>query len=194
MMSTAIVCPGPSLADLQERELFDYGLRIAVNGAVLWAGVMFDYWALSDGEVFRNCAPFLMSAMYRPRLWTHTKFGRDSFESIAGWTADTRTEYKRFRVTKYDREKLVELVNFGDDKSWPELTVFCAIALAVLKGSHKIVLFGADWEGSGYFKPGLQNARTDHTINRWERERNLFEQASRNLLKKNRIDLRRYVP
>jgi hypothetical protein len=62
------------------------------------------------------------------------------------------------------------------DKSfcWLESTMFVAIGMALLRGAKEIVVYGAPMTGSGYYRPGMENSRTDHTDRRWIAERMRF--------------------
>jgi hypothetical protein len=177
-LKASIFCPGQSLT-LQsfDRPQSDYGLCIAVNGAILIPFTIFAYWAIGDPELFKTCIEKMDGGDPRTKLWTYVGFGRPSAEPQAGWTQTIRAEFSRRTKVKFDRESLPLLVNLGADRSWYELTFFTAIALAVLKQADKITVYGADFSGSGYFLPELVNRRTDHTPVRWERERRLWDQA-----------------
>ncbi len=57
----------------------------------------------------------------------------------------------------------------GKDK-----TFYCAIALAIKKGARVIRVYGADFKGDGYYMPGLETVRKDHSDTRWQDEQIWF--------------------
>ena len=170
-----ILCPGPSLALYEtHKQIYrdDPDILTAVNGAILF-GLVFDYWAVIDIEVFNYCM--------RPEHHQLDNLFRDTTLLVPQrWNEDITDKsflypsYAKFNKEFFpgnSNEEFASFMPFGKDIQWRERTMFVAIALAALKGAKNIYLYGADMGGNGYYRQGLENYRTRHNEKRWQEER-----------------------
>jgi len=169
-----IVCPGPTLRDPKTQELVraDAPVRLAaVNGAILAPQYPFDFWVVSDTEVFETC---LGQGLYIRQDVLLLCPSRWEVE-LAGMHAMNKP-YQAFRrqhhptETNADFRMTLSLRSYPEEINWRESTVLMAIGLLISRGARRINLYAADMAGQGYFRPGLDNSRTIHTPKRWERE------------------------
>lgn len=174
-----VLCPGPSLTLLHREigppEFGQHDRVVAVNGAILKARQSAHFWAVGDPEVFKTCAGQMDPLPLKTVIWTHTKFGRESHESLAGWTFESRQTFYKFNNCSY--AQITDWVDLGPYKDWANYSFFCAIALAVLCNPASITIYGADFMGDGYFLPNIENERTNHSADRWRREKELYRNA-----------------
>lgn len=179
----AICCPGPSLS---RKGTLDAMLKsrpdtiVAVNGAIL-ESVDFDYWSVQDIEVFRSVSHFFDS--FSARLWIPDRWLTD----IPSYHADLLAKFETAEKEAYPSDRVdqyAQMMPFCRDLNWREFTMITAVGLAMMKGATLIRIYGADFMGSGYYRPGLENERTIHTEMRWATERDrldeVIEEAGKN--------------
>ena len=175
-----ICCPGPSLntSEVQENllsEEWDY--LIAVNGAFKLDIKWFDFWILQDMEVFSSVAK---------------GFSKQDSEKMTRCTLLVPDRWLQELPLLYPEiTRLFELMNkevfpgraveqyaatmpIGKNINWREYTLFAAIAEAIKRDAGVIKIYGADWSGQGYFVPGLENGRMQHSTRRWMDEIDKF--------------------
>lgn len=170
MTKWGIICPGPSLAlrETKERIVQDpLDYRVAVNGAII-EGLAFDYWAVSDMEVFETCAKKVNKPF--PIIWCPERW-RGYIHDPAFPAADFFCFSHECFPTAADTP-LTSMTHLPvEGVHWRETTFFIAIFLAIARGADIIFLYGVDHAGKGYFKKGLENYRAIHTDQRWHQER-----------------------
>lgn len=185
----AILCPGKSLNDLDIASVrCDAGQVIAVNYAILHRRFLPSFWALMDGEVFKECVAITNPESFASQgtaLWIPENF--ENAGQTAGWTYTHCEAYRAFAVLKFrdlDRMLAQPVLTSGIPKIlWQDCTLFTAIGLAVLMGAKEIHVYGADFNGKGYFREDLPgNFRTDHRPVRWKREKQEFSRIQALLL------------
>lgn len=180
------MCPGPSLNKWQGF-FCQTGHMIAVNGAM--SKYPADYWAMCDEEVFNDSIHKIPGDII-------SRCKEETILWIPGfWLnhADRRL-HQLFRIFKYETwENLSLEMKIGAGLPWRNYTMFCGIALAILKGAKHIFMYGADMSGSGYFAPGFENSRTRHDEKRWEDEWFWFKRISLECRAHN-IEIMRMIP
>lgn len=180
MSTWAILCPGKSLESYVSDPyaiIYDADHVIAVNYAILFAFITPAYWAMMDGEVFKECGDRMDLAHFsktaKTALWTPGNFENSS--RTAEWQHRDAEAYRAFSKLAWQHlERVLPHPLTGEALPWNGSTLFTAIGLAVLMGAGTINVYGADFSGQGYFLPGLGNFRTDHRPPRWQRERAEF--------------------
>lgn len=181
MKNWSILCPGPSLND-HEKFIHDKGCSITVNGAILKAISEERYfWAVQDPEPFVKCLKDEIEVFCSTQtvLLTHDNFQNMLNQVISGTKEQNYIQwiYDCMPKKEFDQQ-FFKRVMFDAGFPWRESTMFMAIAYAILQGAVHIRLYGCDMVGQGYFKEGLENDRTRHNYDRWQREYNLFELLS----------------
>lgn len=194
MKTWTIFCPGPSLAEFNLSTKLDKNWHpsqsIAVNGAIL-INLPISYWTMLDWEVFNACVDKMSKEKFEfvknnTTLWVN----RNWFTHMHSWAPDIERIFEMFRC-EFHQGGETEIELFQDENfeftrenvalgilKWTKdfsYTLFSAIVLAILKGAEEIRIYGADMKGAGYFKPGLENGKLNHTPHRWDVERKGFE-------------------
>jgi len=177
-----IYCPGPSLATWSDEQLLAHrniyeARTIAVNGAwckAHWA----EWWAIQDWELYSECVRSnnlgFDQKMFVPSHWiAHENRWTSEFCEKHGYGVSKFSERPHLCFRK---NSLNDLMPFGNTLPWCKYTMFAALALAIMNGANYIELYGADFEGKGYYKEGLENYRTNHEPHRWDNEKHLFEE------------------
>lgn len=190
----AILCPGKSLREARDVE-YDGEQVIAVNYALLFPDIHPTYWAVLDGEVFKECQDH---PLYRPSLcappvtlWTHDNF--ENAGRTAAWNVENCEQYRKMPALKWhELSRILPHPGLEARIAWESYTLFTAIGLAVLLGAKRINVYGADFDGHGYFLEGLGNFRTDHRPPRWKREYEEFQRIEK-VLSRNGITLLRHA-
>jgi len=176
-----IFCPGPSLKAVNGRVFSGIDHSIAVNGAVV-CGFYFDSWVVLDIEALE------VAARHRVCLKQTCPFSTLWFP--AGLVNELEQHHKtaskllgvimRTRHLRLYSRKDIKLFNNPcpriDHLLWRHFTMFIAIALAIRGGAKQIRVYGADLAGDRYFVPGLENERTRLNRERWEMEREIFNE------------------
>lgn len=148
MKTFNILCPGLSLEKF-EPCMLEAGDVIVVNSAIsVYPEAKF--WAMQDWEVYN--AAYEIPILFVPSSWT-----------------THRPDIQRNKIT-YEKGALGKAV--GVNLELDRYTMTAAIGLAIFCGAGRIVLFGADLAGEGYF--GSENKKTDHSEKRWVDERVLL--------------------
>lgn len=137
---------------------------------------------MCDEEVF--CSAY-KKIDFIPRLWIPSSW------IIHAQRRLPVEDFKKYQFETWDNLTLE--MSVGRGLPWRNYTMFCAIALATLKGADNIIIYGADMAGSGYFAPGFENSRTRHIEKRWEDERYWFGKIVREC-KQHDIEIIRMMP
>lgn len=181
-MEWTIFCPGPSLINLKDVEYNCFN-AITVNGAITKRFPV-RYWAMLDREVFRDCIKYLNGKeIDRIAATTRLWIPDDWPKYMKSQTPEVAHFFTLFDYEVYPLTRILSVAPFGQDRKWGLRTIFTAILLAIKKGAKLIRLYGADMNGQGYFKEGLENHRTRHTDLRWEAEIREFEAVKEECLR-----------
>jgi len=175
----SILCPGKSLEQLPRKET-PWQNAIAVNTAALYAPVQ--YWCCLDIEAFRVTLENMddREAAYLARMGQRLVCPQRWRANITRQAPDHVEHFDRMSKEYFDHvtkqgiaRNLPAWAKVGD---WTGYTMFCAMAFAIRHGATWIRIFGADLGGSGYFRPGVENEKTQHHAKRWSQERERFQE------------------
>jgi hypothetical protein len=194
MSRWAILCPGKSLATLDSYDVvYDGEQVIAVNYAILYKSIFPSYWAMLDGEVLKECAARTNLAFFARLpvpLWIPDNF--ENSGRTAEWEYSHFEAYRSFPSLKHKNlDQMLAQPAFQAKIAWQSYSLFTAVGLAVLMGAKEINVYGADFDGQGYFLDGLGNFRTDHRPARWKRESEEFDRIQK-VLQENGITVMRH--
>lgn len=189
MSNWIILCPGPSLreTDIPIDRLKESTI-VAVNGAIVYAHDVADWWAFMDPEVFDSVSRLidLNKLSKRTKIWSYWGIEDMGLSHDGGrWSGDTLSSFRLFQKEVFHREENPPDIKKQFPESvtpfysyeyipWNICTMFSAISLAYKKGAKHIQIYGADLKGRGYFHGGLCNMRMRHDEKRWSEERILF--------------------
>lgn len=176
-----ICCPGPSLNlratqhQIHNIDRCDY--LVALNCAIFNDSRLdFDYWVMSDIEVFEACYQRLHQLMPGKELkntilWTPARW----LDDIPRDYDPLKSFFNQFmKEPHYYCSSTSFPVFIPHIQSWWNYSLFIAIAQAISRGARVINVYGADLCGTEYFKPGFRNGRTRHNTERWTEETAIF--------------------
>jgi hypothetical protein len=144
-MNVALLCPGPSLANLTEAPKAD--VTIGVNRAA--CRFPCQWWAATDYPLIRD--------------WQHAVLGDPRLLTKRQTWIDLRHRLKFSDVLLLDSlECLV--------KGWDVKTATASLVLAGTLGATRIDVYGADWTDAPDFD-GTTVVGTDRGAQRWDEER-----------------------
>jgi hypothetical protein len=155
-MKTALLCPGPSLADYRTS---DHEIVVGVNRAVSVAPC--DFWVLLDDRPFRSASPIgepclvTSGAIYR-------RFIRKSL----------LTKDRPF----IDRQNLY----FDGNAPWGRFSATNALVLLLNMGATSIDCFGVDMVGTKDWD-GFGHDQDKRDIERWKEEATLWNRLTQYL-------------
>jgi hypothetical protein len=144
-MNVALLCPGPSLATLEESPPAD--ITIGVNRAACRFPVT--WWAATDYPLIRGWGGAILG---NPKLFTRRQTWLDVRRRINPPTV-MFTEALSCPV-----------------KGWDVKTATAALVLAGNLGATRIDVYGADWTDAPDFD-GVEVVGTDRKPQRWDEER-----------------------
>lgn len=158
-MLAAILCPGPSLAKLDEVPRAD--IIVAVNrAAIRWqcdAWACLDHWSINDGGI-RGWQGQVIGS---PQLVT----SRGSFQALASHQCPWRGGVMLI-------DDLLAWLPLVPGKSWTLYTATAALAYTAWRGAKRIEVYGADMVGTLDYD-GVAAGSKRHEL-RWEGEREIW--------------------
>lgn len=178
MLKTWVIfCPGPSLKGLKLKDIgkHEQSQAIAVNGAVL-RRFPARYWAMIDSDAFRSTLRAATGKKIVDLAKRHLLWIPDNWIShFEKWDPDYYGFFRLFTKHTWSVSSLSNIMPFARHIKWDKCSMFAAIALAILNKAERIEIYGADMNGWGYFKKGLENYKTRHQIERWREEKKDFK-------------------
>jgi hypothetical protein len=144
MRSAAVLCPGPSLANVRAADLIEYDALLGVNRAVERAACQ--WWVALDAHTFGFTRP-----VNRPVLVT----SRGTYRSLRARTPELADwPWLDCRWVDPIGQHVVR---------WRKTSMTTAIVLAAELGAKRIDVYGCDWDGEADW-----DGRTDARYNRGE--------------------------
>lgn len=175
-MVTAVLCPGPSLRGfLAQPAAAD--TYIGVNHAAEdWPC---HYWAVADAEGLEAYTPARKATKPRSHGGTEasheaTEVGHEAPTVFTSRQAAGRVPGRLAPYTVLLHEDC--RVAAPSDLKWNRFTMTTALVLAELIGAAQIRIYGCDWQGGEYFKPGAHST-AEHFAERWIREKEIYSRV-----------------
>lgn len=168
-MKTALLCPGPSLADYQPGE---HELVAGVNRAVSVAPC--DFWVFLDDRPFFSATPIGEPCLVTSSM-IYRRFERKKLLTNAG--------------PFIDRARLL----FDGDARWGRFSATNALVLLANLGATEIECFGVDMVGTKDWD-GFGHEQDKRDVARWKEEAALWGQVTSHLAARGVVVSRQGVP
>ena len=175
-MRAAILCPGPSLRNVEERDLAQFaGMVLAINGAIEHPARA-AFWLCRDPKAAYLHLPLALKRpapiLVHPATWDQT----GSLHAIEAWPWDKQRAIERMTRWAFRDEDVQARCDFLHGyASWRRFTLTTAIAWLFSVGFREVQLFGADLAGTGTYSGRACYADEETAAARWRRERNHLE-------------------
>lgn len=152
ILDVGILCSGPSFKRFLETPVKHDGFIGVNQAAEAWAC---DWWSWGDAAAFDRFEP-----IGRPAIFT----GRGSLQYVR----------RRERIAEHEWRYYEDCATpCPSDLDWRGYSMTAAMVLAETLGARRIVLYGADWCGTGYFSGSGLNPEVNSAY-RWGNEKHHY--------------------